>query len=352
MTRKIFTIVGARPQFVKAAAVSRTIAETDGLSEVLVHTGQHYDANMSDIFFDELGIPAPDRHLGIGGGNHGSMTGKMLAGLEEAMIEDKPDAVLVYGDTNSTLAGALAAAKLHIPVIHIEAGLRSFNRKMPEEINRVMADHLSELLLCPTEKGVVNLADEGIRDGVHMVGDVMFDATLFAIEQSRTRSSIISTLGLEGKRYAVCTLHRAENTDDDERFDRVLDFLRDTAKDLEIIFPVHPRTRKVLAERGIALAEITTIEPLGYFDLHRLLADSELVITDSGGLQKEAYFHRKPCITMRGETEWVELLDAGWNRLWTQDGWSSPRRDIPDYGTGDAAGVMVSVISEWIAKKS
>lgn len=344
MTRTIFTVVGARPQFIKAAAVSRVIAGRPDLNELIIHTGQHYDANMSDIFFDELGIPAPKRHLGIGGGSHGAMTGKMLEALEAAMIEDKPDAVLVYGDTNSTLAGALAAAKLHIPVIHVEAGLRSFNRRMPEEINRVMADHLSALLLCPTQTGVDNLKAEGITRGVHAVGDVMHDATLYAIEQSRAKSDVIEKLDLEGRDYAVCTLHRAENTDDPHRFARIIAFLEEQARERLVVFPVHPRTRKVMAERGISPKGVKRVDPMGYFDLHRLLIDCSLVLTDSGGLQKEAYFHRKPCITLRNETEWVETIDAGWNRLWTEVNWKVPRSEISDYGHGFAANSIIETI--------
>ena len=348
MTRTIFTVVGARPQFIKAAAVSRVIADRPDLNELIVHTGQHYDPDMSDVFFDELGIPTPARRYEFGGGTHGAMTGKMLAAIEEALIEYKPDAVLVYGDTNSTLAGALAAAKLHIPVVHIEAGLRSFNRRMPEEINRVMADHVSALLLCPTQTGVDNLKAEGITKGVHAVGDVMHDATLYAIEQSKEKSDVIDKLDLAGKDYAVCTLHRAENTDDVDRFARIIAFLESQARDRLIVFPVHPRTRKVMAERGITPKGVMQVDPMGYFDLHRLMADSSLVLTDSGGLQKEAYFHRKPAITLRDETEWVETVEAGWNRLWTSDDWQSPRQDIADYGQGDAADRSVDVIEAYL----
>lgn len=336
MSKIVATIVGARPQFVKAAAVSRAFKQA-GIDEALIHTGQHYDANMSDIFFEELEIPAPKLHLGIGGGGHGAMTGAMLAKLEEAFVAKKPAVVLVYGDTNSTVAGALAAAKLHIPVIHSEAGLRSFNRRMPEELNRVVTDHLSTLLLCPTQTAIANLTNEGIVKGVHHVGDVMFDATQFAIERSRKTSDILKTLALEGKRFAVCTLHRAENTDDPQRLAALLAFLEDKSDGRTIVFPMHPRTRKVLAASGIATRGLMIIDPLGYFDLHRLLADCEIVFTDSGGLQKEAYFHRKPCITLREETEWVETVDAGWNRLWSGSDFASPRKDIADYGQGDAA---------------
>ncbi len=334
---KLFTIVGARPQFIKAAAVSRVIAQDPEIEESIVHTGQHYDANMSDVFFTELGIPEPARNLGVSGGGHGEMTGQMLAGLERAMVEDKPDAVLIYGDTNSTLAGGLAAAKLHIPVIHVEAGLRSFNKRMPEEINRIVADHLSALLLCPTQAARNHLKAEGITAGVELVGDVMYDATLYAIEQSKQVSTILADLELEAGGYAVCTIHRAENTDDSERFARVLDFVEREAENQPIIFPVHPRTRKMMEKVGRStLAGVRLIDPVGYFDLHRLLGGASLVLTDSGGLQKEAYFHSLPCITMRDETEWVETVEAGWNRLWLESDWKSPRHDIPDYGAGDA----------------
>jgi UDP-GlcNAc3NAcA epimerase len=344
VSKLVATVVGARPQFVKAAAVSRAFKQA-GITEALIHTGQHYDANMSDIFFEELEIPAPKLHLGIGGGGHGAMTGAMLAKLEEAFIGEKPAAVLVYGDTNSTIAGALAAAKLHIPVIHSEAGLRSFNRRMPEEINRVVTDHLSALLLCPTQTAIANLTNEGITRGVHHVGDVMFDATQFAIDRSRKTSVILKTLGIEGKRFAVCTLHRAENTDDPQRLRALLAFLEKNADGRTIVFPVHPRTRKVLAASGLATRGLMIIDPLGYFDLHRLLADCELVLTDSGGLQKEAYFHRKPCITLREETEWVETVEAGWNRLWSGPDFASPRKDISDYGKGDAAERTVDLVA-------
>jgi UDP-GlcNAc3NAcA epimerase len=343
MTGKIATVVGARPQFVKAAAVSRAFRSA-GIEEALIHTGQHYDANMSDVFFEELEIPPPKHHLGVGGGGHGAMTGAMLAKLEETFLAEKPAAALVYGDTNSTIAGALAAAKLHIPVIHSESGLRSYNRRMPEEINRVVTDHLSALLLCPTRAAIANLAKEGIVKNVHHVGDVMFDATVFAIERAQKTSTILDRLGLKGARFGVCTLHRAENTDDAAQLGKLLDFLEREAAERKIVFPVHPRTRKVLAASGRKIDRLLMTDPLGYFDLHRLLADCEIVFTDSGGLQKEAYFHRKPCVTLRTETEWVETVEAGWNRLWTTPHFAAPRRDIADYGGGDAAGRTVEAV--------
>lgn len=347
MTRKIVSIVGARPQFVKAGAVSRVFARDPRFQEVLVHTGQHYDANMSDIFFDELEIPTPKYNLDLGGGPHGQMTGRMLEQIEIVLMGEKPDMVLVYGDTNSTAAGALAAAKLHIPIVHVEAGLRSFDRRMPEEINRVVADHLSALLLCPTTASIDHLKAEGITAGVHHVGDVMYDATLFARGRAIRDSRILDALGLKEGGYAVCTLHRQENTDDADRLERIIGFLVEQAMAQEIVFTVHPRTQKVLA--GRKLAGIRMIDPLGYFDLQRLLAGAALALTDSGGLQKEAYFNRVPCITLRDTTEWTETVEAGWNRLWTQPGWTSPRVDIPDYGDGHAAEACVSAIAGYLS---
>jgi UDP-GlcNAc3NAcA epimerase len=345
----LFTIVGARPQFVKAATISRALRDVPAIAERIVHTGQHYDANMSDVFFDELEIPPPARHLGIGGGNHGQMTGRMLEGLEGAMIEDKPDAVLIYGDTNSTLAGALAAAKLNIPVVHIEAGLRSFNRRMPEEINRVMADHVSSLLVCPTTAAVTNLAKEGITKGVVMAGDVMSDATLFAIEKAKSGNDTVARLGLAAGGFVLCTLHRAENTDDVQRFEAILSYVTKAAAGRTVVLPVHPRIRARLAARAEEFPNIKMIDPVGYFDMHALLAGCEEVLTDSGGLQKEAYFHRKPCVTLRDETEWVETIAAGWNRLWTSASYVTPRTDIADYGQGDAARKTIDAIMDHFA---
>jgi len=349
VTKKILTIVGARPQFIKAAAISRAFRGHPEINECIIHTGQHYDANMSDVFFEELGIPTPKHHLALGGGTHGQMTGRMLEALEAIFIDEKPDAVLIYGDTNSTLAGALAAVKIHIPVIHVEAGLRSFNRAMPEEINRILSDQVSDLLLCPTQISVDNLKAESITEGVHMVGDVMHDATLYAIEKTKNNKNLLENLGVADKPFAVCTMHRAENTDNPERFDKLIAFLEDQAKHRTIIFAVHPRTRNLMAERGIAPKGLQLIDPVGYYDLHTLLQYCELVLTDSGGLQKEAYFHRKPCITMRDETEWVETIESGWNRLWTQDSWHSKRTQIRDYGTGDAAQKCVKHIQNFLS---
>lgn len=345
MTRTILTVVGARPQFVKAAALSRAIAATGSLREVMVHTGQHHDVNMSDVFFDELEIPQPTHRLGIHGGSHGAMTGRMLEGLEALIQQERPGAVLVYGDTNSTLAGALAAAKLNVPVCHVEAGLRSFNRTMPEEVNRVLTDHMSELLLCPTYAAVQNLAREGIVDGVHLTGDVMYDATLHALDVSRRRPRIAGTLGLQAGGFALATIHRASNTDDATALRTVVEWLKAQAAVRPVVLPLHPRTRQAADRFGISLDGLTVIDPVGYVDMAGLLADCVEVYTDSGGLQKEAYFHRKPCVTLRDETEWVETIEAGWNRLWTVADWL-PQRDIPEYGTGAASGQIAGLLSK------
>lgn len=335
MPLTVLTVVGARPQFIKAAPVARALAKR-GIREIMVHTGQHFDPAMSDVFFRELDIPPPTIHLDIHSLPHGAMTGRMLEQIESALISKRPDWVLIYGDTNSTLAGALAAAKLHIPVAHVEAGLRSFNRRMPEEVNRVVADHLSALLFCPTATAAANLATEGVTAGVHVVGDVMYDTTLATAERAAQQSRILETLGLAPKAYAVATVHRAENTDDPARFTAVIDWLSDQARTQPVVLPAHPRTRQVLQSRAMAPAGVRLVDPLGYLDMTRLVQNAAAVFTDSGGLQKEAYFHRVPCVTLRDETEWVETIECGWNRLWTV-GEYKLRRDIPDYGTGDSS---------------
>ncbi|MEL3889852.1 UDP-N-acetylglucosamine 2-epimerase (non-hydrolyzing) [Ferrovibrio sp. MS7] len=339
------TVVGARPQFIKAAAVSRAFQQLQTLEEVLVHTGQHYDFEMSDIFFQELGIPAPKHHLGIHGGGHGSMTGRMLEELERVMLEEKPDWVMIYGDTNSTLAAALAAAKLRIPVAHVEAGLRSFNRAMPEEINRVLADHVSELLFCPTQQAVDNLRQEGIERGVHVVGDVMYDTVLLTREAARRRSDILARLNVKPGEYAVATIHREENTADARKLGAVIEYLRERAARMPVVLPLHPRTVAAAERFSVPLAGLQVVTPLGYLDMARLLDDCAAVYTDSGGLQKEAYFHRKPCVTLRSETEWVETVNSGWNRLWQGPDYA-PRRDIADYGDGHAANRIVALMAE------
>ena len=312
---KILTVIGARPQFIKAAVVSRALVEhRPDVREILVHTGQHYDANMSDVFFDELNIPRPDYNLGVGGGRHGQNTGRMLERLEELMLVEKPDWVLVYGDTDSTLAGALAAAKLHIPLAHVEAGLRSFNRQMPEEINRVLTDHVSTLLFAPTELACTNLRKEGIaEEKIHVVGDVMYDAALFYKERA-CKPDWFDALGFALNEFVLCTVHRAENTDDQERMKGILDGLEGAG--LPIILPLHPRTRKKLQQMNLPLpSNIKMVDPVGYLEMVWLEANCKLVATDSGGVQKEAYFHQKPCVTLRDETEWVELVNHGFNRI-------------------------------------
>lgn len=342
----ILTVVGARPQFVKAAPINKALA-TAGLREILVHTGQHFDPLMSDIFFEELDLPPPTYNLQINSLGHGAMTGRMLEKLEEVMLAEKPNAVLIYGDTNSTAAGALAAAKLHIPVIHVEAGLRSFNRRMPEEINRIVADHLSSLLLCPTHTAVDNLAKEGITDEVYAVGDVMYDTTLAAIERAKATSRIFETLQLMPKSYAVSTIHRAENTEDPKRFAELVHWLEQKSHETPIVLTVHPRTRKLIAPLAKKLDRIRLLDPLGYLDMTQLVHHSIAVFTDSGGLQKEAYFHGVPCVTLRDQTEWVETIEAGWNRIWTTPEYL-PRQAIPDYGEGRAASKIAGILSKFL----
>ena len=311
---KIVSVIGARPQFIKAAVLSRALRERH--EEYLVHTGQHYDDNMSSVFFEELGIPEPECNLGIGSGSHAVQTGAMLKALEMVLQRERPDVALVYGDTNSTLAGALAAAKLLIPVAHVEAGLRSFNRRMPEEINRVLTDRLSALLLCPSQTAVDNLGREGVRDGVRLVGDVMADALAFAVERAEKPSSILPRLDLKPGGYLLATIHRAENTDEPGRLEPLVKALDELAEREPVVFPVHPRTRKALASRSVPLSSrVRCIEPVGYLDMVRLEKNARVILTDSGGVQKEAYWLKVPCITLRGETEWVETVQLGWNRL-------------------------------------
>ena len=345
---KIISVLGARPQFIKAAAVSRALADQPDLNEVVVHTGQHFDPEMSGIFFRELGVREPAHNLGIHGGGHSAMTGRMMEALEPIFQAERPDAVLVYGDTNSTLAGSLTASKLHLPVAHVEAGLRSFNRRMPEEINRVLSDHVSTVLYCPTSTAVENLAREGITAVVENVGDVMYDATLHAADRAREESCILERLDLADGAFAVATVHRAENTDDTAMLARVIEYLRGRADAQAIVFPLHPRTRIAVKRSGLSLDGLTVVPPCSYLDMHRLLQGATIVYTDSGGLQKEAYFHRVPCVTLRNETEWVETVENGWNRLWQGPGYR-PRRNIPEYGDGDAAVKIAAHVHGWLA---
>ena len=309
---KIISVVGARPQFIKAAMLSRALRPR--CREILVHTGQHYDGNMSQVFFDELELPEPDIYLGVGSGTHAFQTARMMTGIEEILLKENPDWLVVYGDTNTTLAGALAASKLQVPVAHVEAGLRSFQRAMPEEINRVLVDHISDALFCPTQAAVDNLSREGVTKGVYIVGDVMADALLHFIRLAPQKTTILSDLGLEAQRYALATVHRAANTDDPARLKAILKAFEELH--LPVIFPVHPRTRKVIHDLGwTADRNVRMIEPLGYLAMLQLEANADCILTDSGGVQKEAYWVGVRCITLRDETEWVETVELGWNRL-------------------------------------
>ena len=347
---KIVSIVGARPEFIQAAPVSRALRPRH--HEVLVHTGQHYDYEMSAVFFEQLGLPAPDYNLGVGSGPHGRQTGQMLARLEETLLAEKPDWVLVRGDTNSTLAGALAAAKLHIPVAHIEAGLRSFNRWMPEEINRVVADHVADLLFCPTPTAVKNLAAEGIIEGVHLVGDVMYEAILYNLSLAEARSDALARLGLSPGGYLLLTVHRAENTDIRANLRAILEAVNRLEE--PVLFPAHPRTRHLLDEMGWRPApHVRLVEPQSYFDILVLEKNARLLLTDSGGMQKEAYCLETPCLTLREQTEWVETVEAGWNRLvGAQTGriveavrsFRPPAEHPPLYGDGRTGEAIVRIL--------
>jgi UDP-GlcNAc3NAcA epimerase len=356
---KIVTILGARPQFIKAGSISRELLRRKAagfeVEEVIVHTGQHYDSNMSDIFFNQLGIPAPRYHLGIGSGLHGKQTGKMLEAIEEVLIEETPDCVLVYGDTNSTLAGALAASKMSIPIAHVEAGLRSFNKSMPEEQNRIVTDHLSDLLFSPTDVATRNLRNEGIaQNNIHQAGDVMFDVSLIYGEQARNDKSFLKTLGVEPGAYILATVHRASNTDDPESLKSIVSGLEMVAKETPVVLPLHPRTQKAMQDNKLSFENVQVVEPVGYFEMVVLECQAALVVTDSGGVQKEAYFHGVPCVTLRDDTEWVELIEMGWNRL------ARPRKDDianvirqalgttggegQPYGDGDASRKIAGII--------
>ncbi len=345
MAKKIVTIVGARPQFIKAFALSRAFVQAPDFDEILVHTGQHFDDNMSAVFFSELAITPPRYHFTLRGKSHGAMTAQMLEEIENVLAAERPDAVVVYGDTNSTLAGALAASKLGVALIHIEAGLRSFNRRMPEEINRVVTDHLSDVLFCPTQAAVANLAREGITRNVYPVGDLMYDAMRIATPIAERTSSILDDLRLTPGKYGVATIHRAQNTDDPAMLARLLDYIAAEAARQPIVFPLHPRTLAAANRAGLdpGRAGIRVIAPVGYLDMCRLLHHAALVLTDSGGVQKEAYFHRVPCVTLRDETEWTETVESGWNRLW-HTAQFNPRREIADYGDGHSAARIVDTL--------
>ena len=359
---KVATIIGARPQFVKAGVVSRVLRDSAGVTEVMIHTGQHYDDNMSSVFFEELDLPRPQHFLGIGSGPHGKQTGRMLEAVEQVLLAERPDWVLVYGDTNSTLSGALAAAKLHISVAHVEAGLRSYNRRMPEEVNRVITDHLGTLLFAPTATAVQNLAREGVDSGrVHLVGDVMYDAAIYYGSRAELKNPL-GKLGLRSGEYILATIHRAENTDDENRLRAICDGLGAIAERLPVILPLHPRTRAVLEGVGWAEGEfgnVTLTDPLSYLEIVSLERHARLIVTDSGGVQKEAYFHGVPCVTLRDETEWVELVTARWNRLVPPSSAVDVTAGIvaalaagkPDqrpalYGNGDAGERIVAVMEQ------
>lgn len=322
--KKIVTIVGARPQFIKAAAVSRAVRErfAGQLTEQIVHTGQHFDDNMSQVFFDELDIPKPHRNLEIAGGGHGQMTGRMLEAIETVLIEEKPNWLLIYGDTNSTLAGALAAAKLHIPIAHVEAGLRSFNMRMPEEVNRILSDRISDLLFCPTQTAVDNLTSEGLTQGVHLSGDVMYDVALYYKDMAAAKSTALADLGLSAGDFVLATCHRAENTNDPARLSSILCALGRIAQQRPVVLPLHPRTRALVdkLDLGALLGPLTTTDPLSFTDMLALEQSAAAIVTDSGGVQKEAFFYGVPCITMRDETEWVETVNLGWNIIAGADG--------------------------------
>ncbi|MEZ5164118.1 MAG: UDP-N-acetylglucosamine 2-epimerase (non-hydrolyzing) [Fimbriimonadaceae bacterium] len=347
---KILTVIGARPQFIKAAVVSLAIADTPGLTEHLLHTGQHYDERMSDIFFSEMGIPEPTYRLNVGGSSHGAMTGQMLAEIEQVLQRESYDCLLVYGDTNSTLAGALAAAKLHVPVAHVEAGLRSFNKAMPEEINRILTDHVSTTLFCPTDIAVENLSNEGLTgDHIHQVGDVMYDAAIrFGAHPSVAQAAILNDVGVWPSEYMLATIHRAENTDDPLRLANILNALNWAAERVKVVLPLHPRTVSKLPSDFQPHANLKIIEPVGYLNMLALERNAKAIATDSGGVQKEAYFQRVPCVTFRDQTEWVELVETGWNRLASpsvseqllvgiESALNEKGRDVPLYGGGDAA---------------
>ena len=367
---KIFTVLGARPQFIKAATVSRAIKARNDIQELIVHTGQHFDASMSDVFFEQLDIPRPNYNLGIASLSHGAMTGRMIEALEELVKKEKPDLVLVYGDTNSTLAGALASVKLGLTVAHIEAGLRSHNPTMPEEINRVLTDRVSSLLLCPSDTAIKNLKEEGFpfranKNGlqrIYNVGDVMLDSVIYYRELAK-RSVKLTQFGLVDKSYVLCTLHRQENTDSKERLSNIIDALRQIARDIQVVMPLHPRTKAKFREQFSvkSLKDLNILEPVPYLQMQRLQMSARAILTDSGGVQKEAYFHKVPCITLRDETEWMETVDESWNKLVGAD----PKKIIeatlnitppsviqkPLYGDGKAADQILQALSELMIRR-
>lgn len=353
---KILTVIGARPQFVKAFPVSRQLRQDH--DEVFVHTGQHYDEEMSGVFFEELGIPEPDYNLGVGSGRHGQQTAEMITGIEECVLAEEPDLLLCYGDTNSTLAAGIVASKRETPLAHVEAGLRSYDREMPEEVNRVLTDHAADCLLVPSQRAAENLREEGITAGVYNTGDVMYDAVQLVRDRTEDRSGIRDDLGVDADEYVLTTVHRPHNTDDPDRLASILDAL--AAVPDEVVFPAHPRTTDAMQEYGLyeeAAEELTLIDPVGYVDFIDLTANARVVATDSGGVQKEAFFLGTPCVTMRDSTEWPEIVDAGWNVLVGGDpqrieaelasSFDRPEDKPQPYGDGNAA-VAVQKTLEWV----
>lgn len=355
---KVITVVGARPQFIKAAPISKVLRAA-GHEEFILHTGQHYDPGMSQVFFDELGLPQPDVNLGVGSGLHGRQTGQMLIGIEEILLAEKPDWVLVFGDTNSTLAGALAAAKAGFPLAHVEAGLRSFNREMPEEHNRILTDDCADLLFCPTETAVENLRKEGLTRGVHLVGDPMYDAVLMFSQRARECSAILQKLKLEKAEYLLATIHRAYNTDNPQTLQRIFSALASMSE--IVIIPIHPRTRQKLKADGLldevlSKRNLRMIDPVAYLDMLLLEQNARLILTDSGGVQKEAYFFGVPCLTLREETEWVETVQAGWNLLvgsnfdrissGVQHRFPAVKQQSPLFGNGRSSESIVQILEQ------
>jgi UDP-GlcNAc3NAcA epimerase len=354
---KIISVVGARPEFIQATPISRALRESGRHQEILVHTGQHYDYSMSQTFFDDLGIPAPDYNLDVGSGSHAQQTAEILIRLEEVLLKEQPDLVMVRGDTNSTLAGALAASKLHIPIAHVEAGERSFDRRMPEEINRLVADSLADLHFCVSRAALEHLDAEGITKSVHWVGDVMLDAMLQNRPIALRKSDIMASLGLKPGRYTLATIHRAANTDDPLRLQQIVDIFNNVSE--TVVFPVHPRTRKVLQQLGANFKpHVKVIEPVGYFDIITLENNARMIATDSGGVQREAYFLAKPCLTLRDETEWTETVTVGWNKLVNTDpaqalaawfSFSPPAEHPPIFGDGQTGRRIVQILEEQIS---
>ncbi|AKQ33746.1 non-hydrolyzing UDP-N-acetylglucosamine 2-epimerase [Candidatus Coxiella mudrowiae] len=349
--RKILTVVGARPQFIKAAVVNYHFCTAPNLNEILIHTGQHFDDNMSEVFFRDLNIPLPQHQLNINNKSHAEMTGHMLIALEKIMLQEEPNIVLVYGDTNSTLAGALAASKLNIPIAHVEAGLRSFNKSMPEEINRVLVDQVSAIYFCPTFRAVENLKNENIMINVHHVGDVMYDMVQH-FKNKLNSKQFLNAYNLSFGKYIFLTIHREANVIEVSQLRDLLHYVYDYAKHFKhkILFPVHPRTKKRIDTDLCQKMNdsLIMVDPLGYFETQVAIMNAQSVFTDSGGVQKEAYFHRVPCVTLRDETEWVETIERGWNRLWKVPQYIQPRQEIYEYGDGNAAFNIVNMINDYL----